>query len=40
MDTHAPYFGLVLLIDRLTLTTQRQRFRQTLAERRTEGDIA
>jgi hypothetical protein len=37
VDTRAPFHGLVIEIDRILLAEQRQRFRQTLAERQTEG---
>ena len=36
-NTRAPFYGLVIEIDRLSLDEQRQRFRQTLAEHQTEG---
>lgn len=39
IDTTAPFYALVIAIDRLTLSEQRQRFHQTLAvERPTEGE--
>lgn len=38
IDATAPFYPLVALIDRLSLREQRQRYRQTLAERQTRGE--
>lgn len=40
VDVTAPFYGLVIEIDRLSLREQRDRYRQTLAERHDEGEPA